>query len=148
MWSSTTPFMVVSVTCVIVSITLFWGVCYVTLMFNNFTIRVLSLHLAVKLCLLIFGHECVQIVLRGGHVCVTQWSTSWLKWTQMTLAITTLKIIFRLHMKTQDRHLEYPNVTLNVIIQIFFLFEIYLCWRMDLCWQLRDVTLETSGHLV
>ena len=42
------------------------------------------------------------------HVYVTQWSTSSLKFTQMTLAISTLKKILFLHTKTQDNLLNIP----------------------------------------
>jgi hypothetical protein len=40
LWQFSTPLMVFRVTCIIVSLTLFWAVCWVTLMINNFTISV------------------------------------------------------------------------------------------------------------
>ena len=45
---STTPCMAFSIACVIVSLTLFWGVCWVTLMMNNFIISVTSWPLVLK----------------------------------------------------------------------------------------------------
>ena len=50
-----------------------------------------------------------------------KWSTNRLKWTQMTLAISTLKTMFLL----QERHLGYPTLllTLNIKTSIFFHFK-------------------------
>ena len=38
--TSSAPFWVFSVTCIIVSLILFWGICHVTLMINNFSITI------------------------------------------------------------------------------------------------------------
>ena len=48
------------------------------------------------------------------HACVTQWSISRVKCTQITLAISMPKQkIFHVHTKTQDCHLTYPNVDIQ-----------------------------------
>ena len=59
----TLPFMIFSVTCVIMSLTLFSGVCYITFMINNFTISATLMTLGVRVRVLIFWHEICSIVL-------------------------------------------------------------------------------------
>jgi hypothetical protein len=49
-----------SVTCVIVSLTLFWGVCYVTLMINQLHHKCQLMTLGMQVRWLISGHEYVQ----------------------------------------------------------------------------------------
>ena len=57
--------------------------------------------LGVQVQLLISCHEYVQLCFEV-YAYVTQWSTSWLKCTQMTLGISMLKNIFLLHVKMQN----------------------------------------------
>ena len=57
-------FMVFSVTCVTMLLTLFWGACYVTLTINNFTVSVTSWHLAFKCTYKYLGMSMFNSVLR------------------------------------------------------------------------------------
>ena len=54
--------------------------------------------LGIQVRLLKACHEYIQQCYEV-HAYVTQWSTSWLYYTQMTLAIGMLKILFPLHIK-------------------------------------------------
>ena len=82
-------------------------------MINNFIIIVNSWHLAFKHAYSYLGMSMFNSVYEV-YPYATQWSTSWLKCTQMALAISMLKNIFPLHTKTQDYHLTYPNVLLQI----------------------------------
>ena len=58
------PFMVFSITCVLLSPILFWGVCYVTLMNNKFTISVISWISAFKCAYYYLGTSKLDSVMR------------------------------------------------------------------------------------
>ena len=111
-WCGTTHSMVFNVMCVIVSLTLFWGLYHVALMINNFHYEGHIMTLSAQVHLLKFGHEydfnseqCYEVFAR-----VTWRSTSRLKCTPTTPNISMLNNIIMLHIKTQNYYPKYSKI--------------------------------------
>ena len=114
MWTWTTPFMVFIVTYITMSLTLFWGVSWITLTINNFIISINSWHWVFNVLTNILA--CVRLMgLWGACMWYTMVYSLNIVYTNNTCHywICHCYFFFPLDTKTQCYHLTYPNVLLE-----------------------------------
>ena len=128
-----TPFVVFSVKCVIVSFTLFWGVCKVILMVNNFIISVTSWHLAFK-CAYSYSNMSIFDRFFGVWLCYTVAYKLTKVYTNDTwhLPLVCLMIPALATLNAKPSSQVSRCVMLNVILYIIFTLQSYLCWWISI----------------